>query len=284
MFTLARGSINVAAEVQRWQFFLRRMGISQVGNIDADFGMKTETGTKMFQGQHGLSPTGKVTSGTLLKAQTLGYTILPDDYYAQRAGPSFPPAPTNLASPSNQFRNDKFTCFKFLQRAKAQRIDPDEVVIKGNCSDTEPDWTHAHIVELSIPQMRFVVGFSGSMTCHSVAAPIWTALFKKWEQDDLLHLIMTYQGCFNPRYKRDASPSASGHGILKSVDVSALSNHAFGSAFDVNDDQNTFGGVPAFCGKKGSVRELVASANALGVYWGGHFGKQDGMHFEVAKL
>jgi hypothetical protein len=42
--------------------------------------------------------------------------------------------------------------------------------------------------------------------------------------------------------------------------------------------------VPAFCGRRGSIRELVASANALGVFWGGHFSTQDGMHFEISRL
>jgi D-alanyl-D-alanine carboxypeptidase len=28
----------------------------------------------------------------------------------------------------------------------------------------------------------------------------------------------------------------------------------------------------------------VAAANALGIYWGGHFGNPDGMHFEVARV
>jgi hypothetical protein len=28
----------------------------------------------------------------------------------------------------------------------------------------------------------------------------------------------------------------------------------------------------------------VASANALGVFWGGQFGTQDGTHFEISRL
>jgi hypothetical protein len=40
----------------------------------------------------------------------------------------------------------------------------------------------------------------------------------------------------------------------------------------------------SFCGRRGSTRELVASANALGVFWGGQFGTQDGTHFEISRL
>jgi hypothetical protein len=37
-------------------------------------------------------------------------------------------------------------------------------------------------------------------------------------------------------------------------------------------------------GQKGSVRELVQIANNNGFYWGGHFSRKDGMHFEIAKV
>jgi hypothetical protein len=63
-----------------------------------------------------------------------------------------------------------------------------------------------------------------------------------------------------------------------------LSNHAFGSAFDINYDWNKLGAVPALAGQKGSVRELVSIAQENGFYWGGHFERLDGMHFEVAKI
>ena len=64
-----------------------------------------------------------------------------------------------------------------------------------------------------------------------------------------------------------------------------LSNHAFGTAFDINVPFNPLGARPALIGKQGSVRELVPIANEHGFFWGGHFGKRpDGMHFEVAVL
>lgn len=66
--------------------------------------------------------------------------------------------------------------------------------------------------------------------------------------------------------------------------MNALSNHSFGSAFDINFVDNQLGDVPAFCGQRGSVRELVAAAHAAGVFWGGFFGTKDGMHFEISKL
>jgi hypothetical protein len=63
-----------------------------------------------------------------------------------------------------------------------------------------------------------------------------------------------------------------------------LSNHAFGTAFDINVNWNRLGTIPALVGQKGSVRELVQIANNNGFYWGGHFTRKDGMHFEIAKI
>ncbi len=64
-----------------------------------------------------------------------------------------------------------------------------------------------------------------------------------------------------------------------------LSNHAYGTAFDINAAQNGLGVEPAAIGKRGCVRELVPLANRHGFFWGGHFSKRkDGMHFEVGKL
>src|SRR5262245_52902142 len=54
-FFLKRGGNNVPLEVQRWQYFLRKQNISQVGRIDGQFGLKTENATKFFQVQHGIS-------------------------------------------------------------------------------------------------------------------------------------------------------------------------------------------------------------------------------------
>jgi hypothetical protein len=67
--------------------------------------------------------------------------------------------------------------------------------------------------------------------------------------------------------------------------TSTLSNHAYGSAFDINADETPLGARPRLVGQRGATRELVPLANKWGFYWGGHFGSRpDGMHFEVAFL
>jgi D-alanyl-D-alanine carboxypeptidase/Putative peptidoglycan binding domain len=285
-FHLVRGGKNVIAEVQRWQYFLRRQGIDQVGAIDGDFGLNSELATKFFQVREGIPTNGKVDDRTLAAASRIGYTIKPDDYYEKQAGANFPPRPNGLNSPSDASRNRDFGCFRFIQRPRDQRPDDEAIVIQGSCDGKSNDWVADNIVSVEIPQLRFARGYAGRFRCHAKAVPIVQALFAKWEADDLLHLILSYEGAFVPRYKRRQSPAGTaGHTAKNSVDVAALSNHSFGSAFDINFSDNQLGATPALCGMRGSVRELVAAANAFGVYWGGHFaGGADGMHFEVSKL
>jgi D-alanyl-D-alanine carboxypeptidase len=64
--------------------------------------------------------------------------------------------------------------------------------------------------------------------------------------------------------------------------TATLSNHSFGSAFDINSKWNERGHRPALVGEKGSTLELVPIAHKWGFWWGGHFTTPDGMHFEVA--
>ena len=287
-FLLSRGGQNVPAEVQRWQYFLLKQGISQVGSIDSDFGRNTELATELFQTRSGISVTGKLDSRTLDVAQTLGYTVKPNNHYTERSSTGFPSKPSDLASPDNSTRNTNFKCFKFMQPPLDRRPDREAIVIRDSCDGSDADWVAAQIVTIDIPQLKFAKGFSGRFRTHMKAAPLFAALFAKWETEDLLHLIMSYEGCFVPRYKRGLRPPppTAGHGIKKSTDSDAgrLSNHSFGSAFDINFPDNQLGAQPAVCGRRGSTRELVEAANSLGIYWGGHFSTKDGMHFEISKL
>ncbi|MCP4381743.1 MAG: hypothetical protein GY798_10080 [Hyphomicrobiales bacterium] len=286
MFKLSRSGSNVPAEVQRWQYFLRTQGISQVGPVDSQFGGNTEVGTKIFQIQSGLNAHGRVDEATLDAASALEFRILNSNYYADRSSLSWPNESTNLRSPSNAWRNRLFVCFEFLQKRRGQRPDEESIVIKGSCDDSVADWEDAFIVNLRDDRLQFAVGYPGYIRCHRKAAPKIQSLLDVWEQESLLHLAINYAGCFVPRYMRGKAPHRlRGHRRKKSKDVSTLSNHSFGSAFDISTTWNWLGDTPAQCGQKGSVRELVESANAAGFYWGGHYSsRKDGMHFELTKL
>ena len=286
-FLLQRGGKNVPLEVQRWQYFLLKQNVPQVGIIDAQFGAKLEDATKIFQIQHNLKPTGRLDQPTLATAPAANYTVLSDAYYDDKKKSSFPPEPGGLSSPSNADRNAALGCFTFKQLPLSNRGDKDEVVPLKSCDGKVTDWRRTNIVDIEVPQLRFAAGYRGRMTCHRLVAPHVTALFAEWEKQDLLHLIRTYNGSYNPRYKRGKSPSPNGHGVKSSDQVSALSNHAFGSAFDINEPDNPYGHEPTLCPQRGCTRELVKAANALGFYWGGHFSSvdnKDGMHFEFAQF
>lgn len=282
-FFLKRGGANVPLEVQRWQYFLLKQNIAQVGHIDGQFGLKSEQATKFFQVQHAIAVTGEFDAATRAVARTLGYKVVSDNHYDDKKTATFPPRPTDLSSPDNASRNAGLGCFRFKQLQRPDRSDPDEIVILGSCDGTIDDWRQTNIVSIAVPQLRFAVGFNGTVTCHKAAAPRLTALFEKWEELDLLHLIRDFEGMFSPRYIRGKSPSAAGHGVKQSRNVAQLSNHAFGAAFDINSGDNPFDERPALCPMRGCVRELVAAANEMGFFWGGHFGSpKDGMHFEFA--
>jgi hypothetical protein len=64
-------------------------------------------------------------------------------------------------------------------------------------------------------------------------------------------------GGFEPRFVRGSTTT--------------LSNHSFGSAFDINVAFNERGHRPALVGEKGSVRELVPITHKWSFWWGGHF-------------
>jgi hypothetical protein len=119
----------------------------------------------------------------------------------------------------------------------------------------------------------------GKVSFHKKGVPQLQALWAAWEAAGLLPLVLTFDGGWNPRFIRGSTKS--------------LSNHAWGTAFDVNAALNPLGCVPALVGKPGSTRKLVELAVQNGFFWGGWFGefaggsvkgRFDGMHFECYKL
>jgi len=151
-------------------------------------------------------------------------------------------------------------------------------------------WDKQNIVTVWIPQLKGIPHGWGKAKCdgkipfNKKAQSQLQSLFAHWERAGVLTTItadwkvgrtlLTFDGSFNPRYMRKA----------KHIPQN-LSNHAWGTAFDINAKWNPLGGPAAKLGQKGCVRELVEIANEHGFYWGGHYkDRPDGMHFEVAKL
>jgi hypothetical protein len=143
---------------------------------------------------------------------------------------------------------------------------PEAIRILGN-------WERDNIIEVPIPQLRKALGDKApaSIRFHRLAADQLRLLWAEWEAGGLLDRVLSYGGGFVARFVRGSR--------------SMLSNHAFGSAFDINEAYNSFGERPVSNGRKGCVRDLVPIANRCGFYWGGHYqSRTDGMHFEIAVL
>ena len=128
-------------------------------------------------------------------------------------------------------------------------------------------WVDKSITTLDLP-LDGVTGWHGHDKCHVLARDSIVGFFADIQKAGLLHLVKSWGGCWAPRRIR-----------TKSGFSPNLSMHAWGIAFDINVAWNSLGNAPAATDKPGSVIELLPSAYARGLYWGGLF--KDGMHFEV---
>jgi D-alanyl-D-alanine carboxypeptidase/Predicted Peptidoglycan domain len=179
-------------------------------------------------------------------------------------GSHFPPRPDFAPLVTNRQRETLFGHYQYV--SAPQPGNPEAIRIAGS-------WEHDNIVEVLIPQLRKALGDKApnSIRFHRLAAGQLQSLWAEWERAGLLNRILSFGGGFVARFVRGSR--------------SVLSNHAFGSAFDINEAYNPFGQRPVSNGRKGCVRDLVPIANRCGFYWGGHYqGRTDGMHFEIAVL
>jgi len=282
MQTLRKNSRG--ADVKRWQFFLIGQGF-HLGIADGDFGPRTHAATMAFQARHRLGADGVVGLKTLGQAMRLGFDPNPPKIKVtqpaaskpaapkdlpSRGGsrgdhshdPSWPPRPALSPLVSTSARQKIFGAYKFVSEPVAGNAE--NIRILGN-------WEDENIVRVAIPQLRVPGAPQNGVRFHRRAGRQLQNLWRDWEKRGLLDLILSWDGAFVPRFVRGSR--------------TVLSNHAFGTAFDINAAWNALGTRPALVGEHGSVRELVPIANAHGFFWGGHFnGRADGMHFEVAEI
>lgn len=116
--------------------------------------------------------------------------------------------------------------------------------------------------------------FNGKLRFFKPAHGQLLAAFAEIEKAGLKKRLISIAGSFNARLQKRKSGGF----------VQTPSNHAFGTAFDINSELNPQGRKPPAVGQAGSVRELVPIFEKDGFKWGGTFPTPDGMHFEVAKL
>ena len=139
------------------------------------------------------------------------------------------------------------------------------VLADGNSVKIDGNWVKDNIIEIVVPQLQTVPHVpANKIWFNKKCIPAVLQMFKEWEDAGLMPYVLTMDGTFCPRLIRG------GH---------SLSNHAFGSAIDLNATWNGLG-VPPTLGH-GTVIPLVEIANNNGFFWGGHYnGRLDGMHFE----
>lgn len=258
MEILRRGSEG--NDVRRWQQFLLGREIA-IGGVDGVFGPLTESATKVFQRRRKLVQDGVVGPQTYAAALQLSFDPGFTDPLGGTSGTDWPPPPIFRPLVSNIERGKIFGVFKYERVAPGE----DDIRILG-------DWETRNIVPISVPQLKGVRGGpkNGRIRVHRLVAAQVRELFIAWDTAGLTDLIETWGGSFVARFIRGSGTT--------------LSNHAWGTAFDLNAAWNPLGALPALRGRKGSVRELVPLANQYGFYWGGHFSRCDGMHFEVARV
>lgn len=248
--------------VMAWQTFLAGRGVDP-GAIDGTFGEHTRDATIAFQRKSKIVADGVGGRETLLKAAAQGFELIEEPTHDHTSS-NFPPRPSFSPLISNSQREAVFGHYDFVPAPKPGN--PEAIRILGT-------WEQDNIVDVPIPQLRGALGAKAprTMQFHRLAATQLQGLWADWEKSKLLDRVLIYDGSYVPRFVRKSRTT--------------LSNHAFGSAFDINAKFNQLGHRPALVGEKGSVRELVPVANDWGFWWGGHYDhRKDGMHFEVAFL
>jgi len=265
--------------VKDWQNFLRGRDL-YLFYVDGDFGKRTFEATKAFQSKYNLKADGVVGTQTYLQAGSLGLPLVKDKT-GDQYGPGWPEPPPDLMYLERTGRTDLFGSFRF--KAVGTEDNPEAIQVLDN-------WYQENIVMVPIPQLKGIKGTGkhSSFPFHKRVAEQVQKLFKAWQDKGLLvnpagEVILTWHGSYCARFIRGVKVKSGS--VLQSKNVNGLSNHSYGTAFDINMKWNYLGHEPALVGKKGCVRELVKTANKLGFWWGGHYSsRKDGMHFEVVKL
>jgi len=241
------------SEIINWQLFLKKQGFYN-GKIDGDFWNLTHTATVLFQRKYNLFPDGWAGIETIAKAKALGFMEnknSEDNYFPEK--PSF----NHL---THKQREDVFG--KIEYKPAPTKANKEKIIITNSF---EKD----NIVMVKIPQLsKATNGKYTRMRWHKLGKYQLLKFWEEIEKEGLLHLVESYAGAYYPRFIRGS--------------ILSLSNHSYGTAFDINAEYNGLGESPAKVGEKGSLLKLVAIANKWGFYWGGHFARKDGMHFEIA--
>lgn len=238
--------------VAAWQHFLLGQGY-ELGACDAEFGRRTDDATRRYQAAHGLTADGVAGPRTQAVAVVDGWGV--------HEAP--PPPLTTLAPLPLSVRRQMFGAFGYTSAPMAGN--PEAIRILDG-------WQSENIETVRVPDLAHAAGLpSGKVLLHRLAVEPFKALLSAWGDAGLLPRVLTFDGAWAPRFIRGSR--------------TVLSNHAWGTAFDINARWNPLGARPTPVGSPGSVLGLVDIAHEYGWFWGGHFRtRADGMHFELARV
>jgi hypothetical protein len=256
--------------VARWQTFLIGQGFDPKGT-DGVFGQDTEAATKAFQTKHKIAVDGVVGNDSYAVAAMRGFPIT-EDSKKGNASEDWPPRPTDFGATNAEKRDAEFGFFDFTHKPVAGNYE--NIEIKGS-------WESDNIILVQVPELAKALNKpTARARIHKKLKDPFLDLWIAWDKAGLIDRVLTWEGAFVPRFIRGGATPAN----VQAKRRDALSNHAWGTAFDINYAWNQLGKMPAMVGQKGSVRELVQIANKHGFFWGGHFkNRPDGMHFEWGK-
>jgi len=244
-----------------WQEYLLGEGLYKL-RVDRDFGYGTHKSTVAYQTKYKLFVDGEVGNGTWGHALANGLELLPNDAI-KTLGPKhsadYPPPPTNVRPVRPGERNRMFGRLQYKPSGKGDAI----IITNG--------WNRGHLKKVHIPQLAGVKGAPKSCKVfwHADYTDELIDLWEDWEKQGLLPYVKSWAGSWCARFIRGSRRT--------------LSNHSWATAFDINVAWNGLRKRPALWDAKGTVRPLVQTANEWGFYWGGHFKRKDGMHFEVGQ-
>ncbi len=132
------------------------------------------------------------------------------------------------------------------------------------------DWKLHNLKDVMIPQLAKLPPATRvlhSVTFHYKTAPRVVQLWAEWEKQGFLQDVKTWNGSFVCRMKRGKE----GSNLEQD-----LSNHSWGTAFDINAALWPRG---KYC-PSASGAEMARIAEHFGFAWGEHFSTPDPMHFE----
>jgi len=287
------------AVVAAWQAFLASQGFATgAGAVDAEaaaFDDVTDARTRDFQDRENLSRVdGVVGAETWQRAMALDPGLR-----ARLPGNDAMPAhvPVRVAGRHAPERLDAHRRAAFCELPKA----PPDADGTPRYVITEA-WIAEHLRRIRIEPLRGIAGApaDGWLYCHRKAAADIRKLFRLWEKEGQLPLVLSFDSGFHVRAPRPdpTRPDPTRPDPTRAeafaeppprleigvpVRAEALSPHALGIAFDINATWNLVGQSPAPLGAMGSVMELVENAARCGFWWGGNDpARPEGCHFEFA--